>query len=206
MTKKTAQEEFWHWFIQREAELFDFDAALETERERIFDQLASKLQKVHPDLAFEFGPPQAKREFVVSAGGINSAFPAVISLVDAAPPLARWQVTAFRPRRAHVNIVELAGKRVDPSEVQFSLLDNGKTAGIYLFIPGFREEDVDWKQIGYLMLDEALGEYDVESRLGLIEMFSPDQRTEGDRYPLAKLPALFDRLVSRLEGRSEKPS
>jgi hypothetical protein len=206
MTKTTAQEEFWRWFIQREGDLFKFDPECETKRERIFDQLATALQRVHRDLTFEFGPRQARREFVVSAGGIKSAFPAVISLVDAAPALARWQVTAFRPRRTSVGIVEIAGKRVEPSDVQFSLLDNGKIAGIYLFIAGFREEDVDLKQIGYLMLDAALGEYDVESRLGLIEMLSPDTRTEGDRYPLSKLPALFDKLVSRLEGRSEKPS
>ncbi|MFZ0958373.1 MAG: hypothetical protein WAN60_18675 [Candidatus Sulfotelmatobacter sp.] len=206
MTKTTAQEEFWRWFIQREGDLFKFDPECETERERIFDQLATALQRVHRDLTFEFAPREARREFVVSAGGIRSAFPAAISLVDAAPALARWRVTAFRPRRTSVGIVEIAGKRVDPSDVQFSLLDNGKIAGIYLFIPGFREEDVDWKQIGYWMLDESLGEYDVESRLGLIEMLSPHRRTEGDRYPLAKLPALFDKLVSRLEGRSEKPS
>jgi hypothetical protein len=86
------------------------------------------------------------------------------------------------------------------------LLDNGKIAGIYLFIPGFREDDADLKQIGYLLLDETLGEYDVESRLGLIKMLPPDARTNGDRYPLAELPRLFDQLVARLEGRSGRAS
>ena len=54
------------------------------------------------------------------------------------------------------------------------------------------------KQIGYLLLDEALGEYDVESRLGLIKMLSPEARTEETRYPLFDLPARFDRLISLL--------
>jgi hypothetical protein len=80
------------------------------------------------------------------------------------------------------------------------LRDNGKMAGLYMFIPGFREHDMDLKQIGYLLLDEALGEYDVESRLGLIKMLSPQTPTEGERHPFADLPALFDRLVSRIEG------
>jgi len=79
-------------------------------------------------------------------------------------------------------------------------------AGLYLFIPGFRENDVNLKQVGYLLLDEALGEYDVETGLGLIEMFPPETRTKGDRYPLIELPALFDQLVSRLNGRSIGPS
>jgi|SRR5882672_7106219 len=202
----TAQEEFWKWFIQHEAELFALDPDREAERERVFDQLAGELQKVDPDLTFEFGPNEPRREFIVSAGGVKRAFPAVASLVDAAPPLDRWQVTAFRPRRTVSNVVQFREKRVDPRDVQFSLLDNGKMAGIHLFIPGFREDDADLKQIGYLLLDETLGEYDVESRLGLIKMLPPDVRTNGERYRLAELPALFDQLVARLEGRSGRAS
>jgi hypothetical protein len=103
-------------------------------------------------------------------------------------------------------VVEIADTHVDPKDVQFSLVDNGTMAGIYLFIPGFKEDDVVFQQIGYLLLDEALGEYDVETRLGLIQMFAPDAKTVEERYPLAQLPTLFDALVSRLEGRSESPS
>jgi hypothetical protein len=202
MSKTTAQEQFWNWFIQCEAELFDFEA----DQERIFDRLAAELKKIHPDILFEFGPKKTRREFVVSAGGIQVAFPAVTSLVNAAPTLDRWQVTAFRPRRTPLNTVDFRGKRIDPNDVQFSLLDNGKVAGIFLFIPGFREGDADLKQIGYLLLDDALGEYDVESRLGLIKIFSPQTPTDGERYPLADLPSRFDELVSRLEGRSGRSS
>jgi hypothetical protein len=205
-TKLTFLKEFWDWFIQHEGELFNLDPDREDERERIFDELASELQKVDPDLTFEFGPNEPRREFVISAGGIKRAFPAVASLVDAAPALDRWQVTAFRPRRTPSNVVEFRGKRVYLRDVQFSLLDNGKMAGIYVFIPGFQEGDADLKQIGYLLLDETLGEYDVESRLGLIKMLPPDTRTEGTRYRLAELPVRFDELVSRLEERSGTPS
>jgi len=201
----TAQKQFWIWFVAHERELFDFDPNRVAERERIFDELQGELHKVDPDLAFEFGPNEPRREFVISAGGIQRAFPAVVSLARAAPALEQWQVTAFRPRRALLQIVEFAEKRVDPEEVQFSLLDNGKIAGIRLFIPGFRDDDAELKQIAYLLLDGALGESDVESRLGLIEMFSPQTATAGTRYPLADLPARFDRLVSQLEGRSGRP-
>jgi hypothetical protein len=198
----TAQHEFWNWFLQHEAELFDFEA----DRERIFDQLAAALQRVDPNLTFEFGPRQARREFVISAGGIKSAFPVVSALAGAVPPLERWRVTAFRPRRTPDSTVEFRGKRVDPKDVQFSLLDNGKIAGVYLFIPGFRDDDAELKQIGYLLLDETLGEYDVEARLGLIKMLPSETRIDGERYPLSELPARFDQLISRLEGRSGKPS
>jgi hypothetical protein len=206
MRMMTTQQEFWNWFLLHEAELFEFDHSREVERKRLFDRLAGELQKVDPDLTFEFGPPAESREFIVSAAGIRRAFPAVASLADAAPKLDRWRVIAFRPRRWPINVVDIDGRRVDPRDVQFTLLDNGKIAGINLFIPGFRESETDLKQIGYLLLDEALGEFDVESRLGLVRMLSPDARTDGDRYPLQDLPPLFDQLVSRLEGRGKRPS
>lgn len=197
---------FWNWFIQHEVELFEFDPAWAIEREKLFQRLADEIRKVHPDLTFELGPKGATREFVISAGGIKDAFPAVIGLTQAAPRLERWHFTAFRPRRWPISVVEIEGKRIDPKDVQFSLLDHGKMAGLCLFIPGLQESDVDLKQIGYLLLDEALGEYDVETRVGLIKMLSSDTRTQGDRFPLHDLPALFDQLVSRLEGRSGTPS
>jgi hypothetical protein len=202
MNEMTLQQKFWKWFLRHESELLEF----ESDRETVFDRLSKELGKLDPHLTFEFGPKEPKREFVVTAGGIKSAFPAVVALADAAPALDRWRVTAFRPRRNPCGIIELGGKRVDLADVQFSLLDNGKIAGIHLFIPGFLESDVDFKQIGYLLLDEALGEFDVETRLGLIQMLSPDSATEHERYPLVQLPALFDGLISRLEGRSGGPS
>jgi hypothetical protein len=202
----TAEDHFWNWFVRHEPALFSFDPEQVAERERIFDEIAVEIQKIDPDLSFEFGPNRAKREFIISASGIKSAFPAVIRLAKAAPPLDRWEVIAFRPRRAPIHGVQIGNKRIDPDGVQFSLVDDGKIAGIYLFIRGFQDSDVDWHQIGYLLLDEALGEYDVECRLGLIKMLSPDQHKEWKRHPLVDLPAMFDGLVARLEGRSGEPS
>jgi hypothetical protein len=200
----TVQKEFWDWFLRHEAVLFTLDPAHETEREEIFDQVAARLGKVDPDLAFELGPKEPKREFVISASGMRRAFPSVTSLADAAPRLDRWRVVAFRPRRPLLCVVRLQGLEVDVKDVQFSLLVNGTTVGIYLFIPGYRDDDVDLRRIGYLLLDEALGEFDVESRVGLIRMFPTGSHEQGDRHPLVELPTLFDQLVANLEAALEK--
>jgi hypothetical protein len=101
--------------------------------------------------------------------------------------------------------VKFRNKSVDPKDVQFALLDNGKIAGIHLFIPNFREDDMDLMQIAYLLLDGALGEFDVEMHLGLIEILPTAAVTEDDRYPFFQLPILFDQLVSQLSGRPELP-
>jgi hypothetical protein len=68
-----------------------------------------------------------------------------------------------------------------------------------------QDGDADLKQLGYLLLDEALGGYDVETRLGLIKMLPPENPTNGERHPLAALPEHFDRLIWRLERQSDPP-
>lgn len=202
----TPEENFWKWFIQREAEFFKFDSENEAQREKLFDLLAAEIQKVNRSLTFEFGGQGIARELVISAGGIKSAFPAVISLTKAAPPLERWKITAFRPRRDTGHVIQDGDTVVDPAEVQFTLLDNGERAGIYLFFPGMKNDDVAYQQIGYLLLDNALGEFEVETKLGSIEMLPSTAPIEGKRYSFRELPALFDRLTARLEKRSGKPS
>jgi len=198
----TAENKFWEWFIAHQDALLNFEA----DQEHLFDQVAAALQKVDPNLCFEFGPKESEREFVISAGGIKDSFPSVIALKNTAPVLPGWRITAFRPRHPPIRIIEFQGKHVDPGDVQFTLLDNGKIAGLYLFLPDFQEGDLALKQIGYLLLDEALGEYDVETRLGLIQMLPIEATKPGHRYPFAELPSFFDKLVSQLEGRSDKPS
>lgn len=194
-----SQKTFWQWFDAHQDELFDF----EIDQERVFEDLSEQLTRVHPKLTFEFGPPNSgQREFVISADGIREAFPAVSSLVAGAPKLDRWLITAFRPRRTPINSVQIGETRVDPQKIEFSLLSKGSVIAIQLFIPGFKEDDVTLKQIAYIMLDDALGEYDVETKVGPIQMLPSEPPSETRRYPLTELPALFDRLASTLTGTS----
>src|SRR4051812_17973670 len=198
-----ANQDFWNWFASNEESLFHF----EQNQGKAFGQLATALAKVDPDLTFEFGPQNDRREFVISAGGIKRAFPVVSALVSAAPKLPRWQIIGFRPRRGHTGVFEIGSTRVDTSDVEFSLLDNGRIAGLYLFIPGYEDNNTNLKQIGYLMLDDFLGEYDVEMKLGLIEMLPFESEPEMERYPLKELPGRFDRLVIQLDtGIRPQPS
>jgi hypothetical protein len=81
--------------------------------------------------------------------------------------------------------ITYGGKTVKPEDVEFSLLSNGHEFAIYLFFHGYHEEEArSWGQIGYLLLDEALGEHDVETKVGLIRFFPFDAHAEAARYPL----------------------
>lgn len=198
----TAQQEFWNWFLHHEEEFYRFDPHDEGERERLFEALATQLRKIDDHLCFEFGPNTSKREFIISADGIKSAFPAVSSLVAAAPQLERWHISGFRPRRSRVNSIEIRRLRVKPEDVTFSLFEHGDKVGLHMFIPGYREDEKAFKVIAYLLLDEALGEYDVETWIGPIEIRKPNA---GPRvgHPFAELPRQFDALISKLGDRAQ---
>jgi hypothetical protein len=193
------EQQFWAWFKQREEMLFNF----ERDQERLFDQLGAALANVSPDLAFEFGPVKnGAREFVIGADGIKSAFPVVEALVAAAPALPRWNVIKFRQRQTPIMELTYADKTVKPEDVKFCLLSNGKELGVYLFFDAYSEEEAPvWRHIGYLLLDQALGEYDVENKVGPIEVFHSNAHPNAMRYALPELPERFDARINTLGRR-----
>src|SRR6185312_11880751 len=194
-SKKTHEGNFWDWFRKNEEKLFHLNIDSEQEREAVFDELVQALAGVSPDLTFELGPElEGKRELVLSAGGIKSAFPSVEALVQAAPSFSRWRFTKFRPRRAPIMQITLGEKTVSPEEVECCILSNGSELGLYLFFPDYVEEQRPiWGQVGYLFLDEALGEYDVEMKVGLIDFLPFDAHSDAVRFPLTELSERFDK-------------
>lgn len=191
----TPQAEFWKWFAENEGQLFSW----ESDRETTFDRLAVAMRKVHPDLTFEFGPVvDGKREFVISAGGIKDAFPSVEALYNSAPEMKRWQWVKFRPRRNPLNNIEFGGRAIRVEDVHYLLASDDPKVGIVLFFDGYDETEKNvFGQIGYLMLDEALGEYAVEMQVGFIEFHSRESPYFQQASPLAELPAHFDEFWAR---------
>jgi len=187
------ESNFWSWFQANDAVLFDF----ERDQERTFDRLASELRKVDPNLTFEFGPKtDGRREFVISADGTRNSFPKVESLFAAAPTMPRWKVIKFRPRREPFDL-QYSGILVKASTVTATIRPEGQKAGITLFIPGYSESaHKAYTGIAFLFIDQALGEYDVETRVGRINVQAPSTSAEG-AFPLEKLPAAFDALFAR---------
>jgi hypothetical protein len=192
-TQNSKETAFWRWFQANETRLFDF----ERDQDRIFDELQTQLHRIQPSLTFEFGPKQeGKREFVISADGIKDAFPAVVGLADAAPPLPRWKITKFRPRRGFQSPVTLNGLRISPEQLQFTIEPDGDKAGITLFIEGYNlREHEKYAGVVYLMLDQALGEYDVETKVGFIELKSNSAASNLAKQSFSSLATAFDKLV-----------
>ena len=185
-------EAFWDWFQANEARIYDF----ESDREKVFSDLGRELKKVHPDLVFEFGPKNEKRDFVVSADGIKEAFPAVKELVDKAPSLERWNIVQFRQRgKTDVSMV-LDGEKFSSDQFQFTIEPDGEKAGITLYFAGYDQNRRDLHhKAGFLLLDNCLGEYDMETKVGFVEVKPASQPSGLTKQPLSELPETFDDFV-----------
>jgi hypothetical protein len=137
-----------------------------------------------------------RRDFVISAGGIKTAFPAVEALHASAPRMKRWIVLKFRQRRLPINDIRYADKKVRSEDVHYLLFKDEapEKVGVMIFLDEYKEEEkrTVWGQIGYLFLDEALGEYEVEMKLGAIVFQSRQSKHFEAAHPLARLPKEFD--------------
>jgi hypothetical protein len=69
-----------------------------------------------------------------------------------------------------------------------------------VFIPGYSEpEGRTFGSIAFLFLDQALGELDVETRVGNVDVRAPLPALS-DAVPLSELPRTFDIFVSKLKA------
>ncbi len=192
--RSSREDEFWTWFQNNEHTLFNF----ERDQERVFNRLIKAMRKVHPNLVFEFGPIENnKREFVISAGGLKSAFPFVERLYSRAPNLACWNFTKFRPRRTPMEI-KIGDIRVSPDDVEVTIQADGEKAGLTVYLRGLDKKREDqYLQAAFLLLDQAIGEYDMEIKVGFIEIKPFEQSTKFQRLNLLSLQTVFDTFMSR---------
>jgi hypothetical protein len=189
--KATPEQRFWIWFQSNEAALFD----VEKDQPRMFDRLAAEMHKVNPSLTFEFGPKEdGRREFTISADGIREAFPKVEALYAAAPSLPRWKLIKFRQRRK-ASDVSYDGVSVQARTVTVQVVRDGPKVNLAVFIPGYSATAKQtYEAIAYLLLDHALGEYDVEMRVGAIDI-KPISQAPANVYSLDVLPKVVDDLL-----------
>ena len=192
--KKPPEAQFWAWFKKNQDMLYHF----ERDHQRTFDKLNAAMSKVHPDLTFEFGQEEnGKREFIISADGLKDAFPAVESLYASAPSLPRWTFIKFRPRRSAMKI-QMGEVKLESTDIEVAIEADGDKAGFTVFVKGYDESQLQqYKHAAFIMLDHAIGEYDMETKVGFIEVQPFEKESQYKRYGLDVLPQMFDEFMKR---------
>ncbi len=186
------EDRFWAWFVEHEDAIFNF----ELDQERIFDSIQANLQRVHNSLVFEISRVvDGKREFVISADGIQEAFPFVESTGSKAPNLERWKIVKFRPRLGTGFIIEMGDLKLGSDDISFRLEHDRGKIGIELFIDGFVDEERDnFLRAAFILIDTALGEYDVETKVGFIDLHQRESILPEGSCAFVELPNVFDRM------------
>lgn len=184
---------FWKWVVLNLEDL----KAVKTGQEVVTEQLSFELELVQPGLMFELGIGKDPFELVISAGGRRDLFPVVTKLVAAAPPMPGTKVIAFRPRKAIEGFsTEVGTEKLAGGDLWFvSGEDPGRKGmlGVDVFVKGMRSErDEGFKDAAFMMLEAAVGEYDLETKIGAIEFKPAPAKPELPLRPLKELPAVVD--------------
>jgi len=191
--KDTEEAAFWKWFTKNQSRFEHF----ERDQEKLMDELGAALAVYKKGLVFEVGAQkEGSRDFVISADGIGDLFPAVSKLAASAPKLTGWKIVAFRPRMGDYSrfSLEYGGRKFDPKDIWFYSRIKEGNFDVIFYHPSYRDEDRNLIISGsYILLDMALGEYDVVTGIHHIDhqLLPPDPKAE-QLKPFSEFRAVFD--------------
>lgn len=168
--KKDPIEKFWQYFIDHEKKIYNLR---EDDIEKIFEDLYRLINKVNNQLTF--ATPVAlingKREFTIKASSIGKNFPDVIRLVDAAPAMEKFTFIAFEQRNDEDDGTTVNDIKLSRDDVFFNYTYDQEYKAFYLklYIKGFEEENDDYYQVTFDLLEIVIGEYVLGTEITEIE-------------------------------------
>ena len=186
--------DFWTWVKTKLPEL----KAVKTGKEPITEQLTRALEAIAPGLVFELGIGGDGKDFelTISADGNKELFPTVQALVAAAPPLPDTKVIAFRPRKAIEGFGMAVGEgRIAGNQLYYVASNDPERKGmiaVELYVPDMKSGDEAMKDAAFMLLEATVGEYDLETKFGNIDIKPAPAKIEAPLKPLKDLPAAVD--------------
>ena len=187
-------EKFWKWFQKNASKLYKF----EDKKDKLLRELTCEIKKIHYALTFVFLPIfSGVREMTISADGVKAGFPYVRLLVDSAPKISTWKFTAFRQRTNADYAITVGNVTLNPQEV-FFLHDLDSERGkvdVIFFADGIIEDNTNFMSILCMFLDNALGEFDVATKLGYVDFKNlPFDANLEDYARFPDLPKIIDSI------------
>ncbi len=190
---QSPESAFWGWFRLHAAEL----KTVRQSDAPIMDTLQQRLGAVHDGLTYEMSMHDGPvRELIISADGIVSLVPAVHRLTASAPRMEGWKVIAFRPRMPNYMGFSLnhSGYVHDLTSIWFDPIVDDDHFDLILYHPHYCEEERGRiVNALYILLDMALGEFDVMTRIRHIDFQRlPENPEQQGLVPFARLREVFD--------------
>ena len=192
-TKKNPEAKFWKWFEKNSPRFQAFEA----DRDQLIPLLSEQLSRYKEGLTFEVGVEnEGVRDLVISADGVRDLFYAVHKLTEFSPQIPGWRVVAFRPRMDDYTRFSCTfdGRSFDPKSIWFHARIENNLFDIIIYHSNYEDTDRNLIASGtYILLDMALGEYDVVTGIHYIDhqLLPANPESEGLR-PFSDLRKVFD--------------
>lgn len=185
-------DEFWNWFSANLPTIEHIRAGDHPS----FDRIEKLLSRICEGMNFEISGTENDQTLVISADGIRDRIPFVIATVDRAPRIPGWKVFAFRQRNDAGFDLMFNGIRIGSTEVLFNLVPTRPRMKIVAYLPvriDANDKNALW--VVFLVLDQLIGEYDVMTKVGDIEVRSVPGRAENcDFLSSRQFVREFDRI------------
>jgi hypothetical protein len=187
--RRTKEEVFWDWFADRQKDYY-----MDSVNTELYNQLSRQLHKVDPGLTFEFSPihDDGSKELMISAAGIKERFPVVIKLVNKAPTFKKWKIQAFRQRVPdNYDRVNYGNLILSYDDIYFRSEKDGDKIGVEFFIKNYKDNN-EYGNAIFLLLDQLLGEYDVETKIGWMENKELNETGKDTLHKFIELRKIID--------------
>jgi hypothetical protein len=148
------------------------------------------LQKIHPELYFEFSLSPGTNELIITADGNAALFPIVQEIVQAAPEIEGWQVFALKPKLGFPETTRWEAVTIRIADVRFQPIhdDNGDLE-LLLYVPHLetgRENDAHNALLR--AMDHGVGERRFAENVQYTAVRSLDTLDENEQsFPLTYL-------------------
>jgi len=179
---------------------------------RSFAQDAATLRRGEPRSAMDAAQRHLRREgfavmaevepsdptwtLVITADGDKALFPEVERVVAGAPSIEGWNVVGFRQRIPIAGMkFEMDGVELAVDDVRVVALRSADKLDVQVFLPGYNGEGDTFPRLVFIALDHAVGEKDMETRIGGIDWL-PLAEAPPTARPLTELPVILDRAFA----------
>jgi hypothetical protein len=126
---------FWEVFIKNRQELSYSNSP-------VYDEILISLNKIAPNLFFEYSIKKGENVLIITAEGNRALFSIVEAIVAQAPAIPDWKIYALRPAEGFPKTATWENFIINISEVYFYLEDrpDSRLDLIYV-VPGLNERD-----------------------------------------------------------------
>ncbi|PID67538.1 MAG: DUF695 domain-containing protein [Flavobacteriia bacterium] len=184
--------DFWQWFLQHEKTFYKVIKERDNIEQEFLDKLSPKLKELKDGFWFLAGMyNDDTAELILTADGVIKNIVFVEELVDSAPKMDRWKITALKqPTDLNRYRIEMNGYKFDENTMSFYANEHEQMPDeidITITHKDFNEENKDTITNGvFLALDSFLGELNSVTSIDNVNIINPKDATAA-LIPLEKL-------------------